>query len=543
MKKIIQFSMLMLLLFGQTYAFSENKTVTNTSLVRQLAKKKIVSGNLALYKILIGIKSNVNRMLLELLPQGNTNQDIENSLLSAASIIGEAIKLIDQIIDDLNSQCFFANPEIEYRFVNMCNFLADVTSVKSRHIRLLSEKVKQFNEYVTIYCINRKDFLERRDLELFNKITKFNQILVLCLLREEYFDIDFFDSLTDYMVYQPWEFVCKHKVLTSIAVSAAFGVGLYYGWHWYKSKNDIYNIITNIDGLKQNSADCGYFALIQGYLVSQETNKKKIEGILSKAKNQTDLIKPLKEKVMNDRKINKQKPDRGNWLKSDELIDLADSKEFKEVLNKLGMKNNNPTNVVILEGISPEMLKSGIGVTNDFAQSVNNLKNGPQCVIVCDTPQGSGNKLNIDGAGHWWAVTIVPDEKSSYGLKAFVLDSLVGDQRNNPTLQLLLKVYEKQETPYPTMLPVHEELNRATLSLQKKELNESYKRFENTVVEAKKIDDLAQHPVTQKALTIFFKELQEVYTKDKNINIPSLAENKTFDEFVTFIDNQQKQQK
>ncbi len=107
----------------------------------------------------------------------------------------------------------------------MCNCLKEVElgEIESRHVRLLEKEVKKFNQYITLYCISRKDFLSQGDLSLFNKLSKFNQILILSLLRDDYFDIGFFSTLSDLVIHQPMEFAADHPWLTALIAAAVIG--------------------------------------------------------------------------------------------------------------------------------------------------------------------------------------------------------------------------------------------------------------------------------------------------------------------------------
>ena len=116
--------------------------------------------------------------------------------------------------------------------------LKEEETVHPWNLRCQLQGVKQFNQYLMNYCISRKDFLEVEDLKLFDKITKFNQILMLCILRDEYFDVGIDDKFIDTCFHRPMEFILRNKIF---AVSVPITIiGCLVGY-WYLNRQGFFD--------------------------------------------------------------------------------------------------------------------------------------------------------------------------------------------------------------------------------------------------------------------------------------------------------------
>jgi hypothetical protein len=206
---------------------TSNKNTVLNGKTRLFSRKKNIASDLYVYTVLVAVRTHIAEYL--------KTADIESVtakskvFLAASELTDEAINLLGQIVDDLNAHCFAYNPEIECRFIKMCNMLKDieVESIAPHHIRQFAAQVKQFNQYLTLYCLSRKDFLAKEDLELSSKMSKFNQILMFILSNDNFFNIGFFSTLVDFSVYRPMELVRKHPVASTIIVAALIAGGTY----------------------------------------------------------------------------------------------------------------------------------------------------------------------------------------------------------------------------------------------------------------------------------------------------------------------------
>ena len=237
--KMFKFFALAVLVFSASFFQEAYAVKKEKSKIHLLSHKAITLSDLHLYKILLNVKNNIDRLVSDVVAENNEQENEElKAFLSARDLTQDALVLFEQIVTDLNDACFSYNPELEYRFVKMCNHLRDVEidDFRPHHIRSLEKEVKKFNQYITLYCISRKDFLAKEDLSLFNTLSKFNQILILALLREDYFDIGVMATLADWFVHQPVEFVSDHPILTTVVAAAIIGSVGYYFYNEHTKK-------------------------------------------------------------------------------------------------------------------------------------------------------------------------------------------------------------------------------------------------------------------------------------------------------------------
>lgn len=275
-------------------------------------RKKIVVSTLSMYQLLVTIQSNINGFLKEILIKDDADhvdaEEVERkqNLSLAARFAADAITLLDKIVFDLNRQCFSYNPEIEYHFIKMCNTLKDVefASIEPYQIRAQLEQVKQFDQYLKLYCLSRKDFLNKADMDLFNKITKFNEMLMLCLLNEDYFEIGFIDTCLDYTLHRPWELMCEHPYVTAtVVLTVAAAVGYFYVYPWwirYDNNNKEFNVQQD-HGLKQGPADCGYYGLLHALIRRNAGSEEEFNAMIARAKGQDNLLQPWKDEIARQR--------------------------------------------------------------------------------------------------------------------------------------------------------------------------------------------------------------------------------------------------
>jgi len=420
--------------------------------LRALPRKPIVLANLSLYKLLDLIRFNIDHVLHDDVGNINTDGKKGKELFTALGVADEALRLMGAIVDDLNAGSFSYNPEIEYQFLKVCNFLKDVdlTEIEPSHIRALKDHVKKLNHYVTLYCLSRKEFLRKEDLELFNKMSKFNQILTLCLLNEDYLDIDFIDKALDVMIYRPLEVMSDHPYITmlTIAVIAAAAVGYFYVYpRWFGSQNlnKDYDV-TQLEGALQNDgSSCGYFAIVHEVINKNAKNEQDAQRMLELFKaNPETILQPLKQFIEEKRQraIDTQKRN-GNSATNKMLPGkgLIDDDEITLILNNQQLMNHisqtfncgalKVDNVAVVSRFDSNVLLTD-PTYQAFEDSVNKLKqsNIPQHIV-------------LNTGGHWVGVSIYPDNTKKHGIRIDVVNSMPWNITDAAPVNDLLRYYAR----------------------------------------------------------------------------------------------------
>lgn len=443
-------------------------------------RKKTIAPDLCLHNLLSIIQSNIKNILSKQIdPKDVNGLEHKQDLVLAAQIAGDAVRLLEQIIFELNEQCFVYNPEIEYRFIRMCNTLRDVDfqAMEPHSLRTQYENTKVFDQYLKLYCLNRKDFLNIEDKKLFDKITKFNQMLMLrdhngsnVLLNEDYFQISYFDTFTDYAVYRPWEFACEHPYLTAAVVgSIAAAVGYFYVYPWwirYDNENKEFDV-EQFHALKQGRGDCGYYTLLHALIRRNAENEEEFNVMIDRAKAQKNLLDPWKNFINRNDDDWLHEGDLARLMRNRQLIDqvvgpiigngrnvLHDNIVIVDVLpgeagllvqarrihqdgeyNRRRIHRRNR----IAEPFVPEPFDQENALAHIRAnlqdlhvegnyEFINQLRNDlvPQHIA-----------LNI--GRHWVEVSIEPDANSKHGIRAKVINSMRPNITNNPELDGLLQ--------------------------------------------------------------------------------------------------------
>ncbi len=427
------------------------------------ARKKIILSELHLHKLLTIIKTNVQDLLKEFLMNKDDDSEMQKALFAASRLSEEALILMDDVVTELNANRCMYNPEIEYRFLKICTRLKDVPigTIKPRHLRDLSSQLKEFNQFVTFYCLNRRDFLGSEDLAFFNKLTRFNHILLFCLLNEDYLGIDFFDSATDWVVFRPWEFACRHKVLTALVVaSIAAAGGYYYYQNYYKNRlNAVY-----FEGARQSSAECGVYALVHAVAMSHAHDEQEAKELVERVKDRPLAVANVK-KIIGERvvpirtqrartmsrkdRVRLNKMQSTDWLDIDELEPLVDDPVFvRAVARDLGITHEQVSPIVVIQ--NPEDIGVGASDNKDaISESVHAFRNRtePQTVMLHMVKNEPGAR------GHWIAISIRPPEQGekAAAVKPWVVDSMGG--YHNDGVARVLDVYHKRDVPASGDIP------------------------------------------------------------------------------------------
>lgn len=430
-------------------------------------RREIVVSDLCLNQLLETIQANINSFLKEILIKDETTvkpHDIERkqNLSLAVRFAAEAITLLEDIVYDLNMQCFSYNPEIEYHFIKMCNILKDVefASIEPYQIRAQLEQVKQFDQYLKLYCLSRKDFLNRPDMDLFNKITKFNEMLMLCLLNEEYFQISFFDRCLDYAVHRPWELMCEYPYQTAaVGVVVAAAVGYFYVYPWlmrYDNNNKDFNVQQD-HGLKQANADCGYYGLLHALIRRNAANEEEFNAMVARAKAQDNLLQPWKEAIGLDNWI--EQPDIERILRNEALVNRV----MQPIVGE--GKNVIRDNVVVVARNLADPAARRAAVLEEHArlQRMRRAQGLPvepppandqiEDLVANVLPEGDRNQPFINQLRrnnvpqhvvlrvnrHWITVSVEADPESPHGIRGKIVNSMHANATDYGAVNQLLR--------------------------------------------------------------------------------------------------------
>lgn len=185
---------------------------------QKMVHKQIDVSNLYIFKLLYYVKTNIEFRLKDELAHTGQGTDYVNELAAQAKLVDNSISLFSQIVEALNKNYLSNNTLLESNFIKTCDFLNNVPldEIAPHNLRAQLRAVKEFDQFISMYGLDTKNILKPQDVELFNKITALNQSLMLHVFKKDNFNIGFTDTLFDYMVYQPIEFVSNHKLLSAV---------------------------------------------------------------------------------------------------------------------------------------------------------------------------------------------------------------------------------------------------------------------------------------------------------------------------------------
>lgn len=156
----------------------------------------------------------------------NLTQD-QNKKLQQKSLdlVEKEIELLKEIVHGFNKGLLFF---IEYRFIGVCNFFSNFDSIEPRDVRAFERKVIKFDNFIQNYRLKKKESLDNDEIELCEKILIFNQILLTCFLRHDFYNIDLTDEIVDTCFFRPVEIMGNHPLLTTAAAAIILSVLFYY---------------------------------------------------------------------------------------------------------------------------------------------------------------------------------------------------------------------------------------------------------------------------------------------------------------------------
>lgn len=423
-----------------TYTLQAGEIATQsiqTSVSFSPKARTITVKDLSVHTILTIIYTNIHKALEitiadQLSAQESNNLDtiqkleFQKQVLTALQkFFGETTALLDYIVHNvINIGVFKFNPDIEYKFINTYSCIDESELVQPRHLRLLKDNIQSLNKYISDYCLTRKNQLTTQEIAAFAAITKLNNSMLDCILKDEFMGIDYWDRLVDNCFYRPWEWICAHKRLVFFASILTIGLILYYHMVICKPKvfennNKLFDV-RQFEVIDQNGNVCGYHSFYNVAMLLAH-----------------DDANVLKKKLHDKNRLNKLLP------KNKKNYEL-DAQEVEERLlkkNPLNFSDRILRKMVVLPSIDPlENIADRDDLIADFAEKITssdfltqlntfkNGKNGEKIGFMINTgKQGLKNGDLVDTSGrvsHWIGAVFTKDATAKRGLSIAVTDSL-----------------------------------------------------------------------------------------------------------------------
>ena len=142
-------------------------------------------------------------------------------MTKALDLVEKEIELLKEIVHGFNNGLLIF---VEYRFVSVCNFFSQLDSIEPRNIRAFKRKVIKFDNFIKNYSLNKNSMLDKDEIVLCEKILIFDQILLTCFLRYDFYNIDVFDRVTDACFFRPVEIMGEHPFSQLSAVIVVLSI-------------------------------------------------------------------------------------------------------------------------------------------------------------------------------------------------------------------------------------------------------------------------------------------------------------------------------
>jgi hypothetical protein len=441
----------------------------------QVARYTILTERLYLYQVLNDIKS----LLLEQhddLPDGQKAGEVK-AFEGAISLIDGTIAALGSIVDAFNNGGLAYNPEIEYRFITMCNFLSDIPEVQPRHVRNYKEHIEKFNDYVQKYRVCRKDFLKPSDLELIDKITHLNHRIKTYILRDEFLGICFADKVLDSVVYRPLDFMSKHPIIVTASVLVVLAAVTYfyvYPWvksWWLKNRNQEYDVV-QFEGVTQGmgTGDCAYFATAHAAILAACSSELEVQEKISLLHQHPEIIDGWHQVINQERETLRSRGIAGVMrgtgdLQEEEVAFLLQPQNLNPLLTQLGVTDVQAVRdrIVVLSDINS--IVSGQNVFDGLVNSVMALRRNNQAQIaILNTARANFDSQThrvVGGGMHWVAMKTIPDAQARHGFKIWAVNSVPYNITAEPALDMAMAVYTQRPLMRPGMLGVAEPVENA----------------------------------------------------------------------------------
>ena len=176
------------------------------------------------------------------------------------------IELLREIVQGFNRGLLFF---VEYRFISVCNFFSNMDSIEPRNIRAFKRKLTKFDNFIQNYRLKKKGILDKSEVELYEKIINFDQILLACCLRHDFYNVDLTDEIVDACFFRPVEWMGDHPIITT-AVILIITSCLFHHYVWPHIGNYYYETV-GPDGSKVLDSESSDVTQIRTFFQSGST--------------------------------------------------------------------------------------------------------------------------------------------------------------------------------------------------------------------------------------------------------------------------------
>lgn len=356
-------------------------------------------------------------------------------------LVDMQVNLLREIIDGFNRGLLI---NVEFRFLGICNFLKELEIIAPRNIRAFKRKLIKFDDFIQKYPKSNGNLLTAQEIELCEKIIKFEQMLFNCFLRHDFYDIALTDEFVDLCFFRPVEWVGNHPVISTAVVFAVLAILFYYYLYPYLNssddvKMDGYVLIKNknpngvvVIQFKQEKTQgwtltCGAHALFNliAMIKGGGDDKKTYELVNSqeeKNKMFTHWQKVLIRKDEEERKklAERALKDPAHWkdctVPSRNGLNSLDGADIIKILQEEHLEN-----VHVIEDSG--MLKAE-NLDSFNSNGAYQMREGvPQLFIVNTAERTEAD----DSYGHWLPFMLTKDKKAKDGIKVLTADSMGGN--------------------------------------------------------------------------------------------------------------------
>lgn len=180
---------------------------------------------LPLYAVLVSVQNAINQKLVRSSTVRDTSGK-ESGLIFASRLAQEGPKLLTTIVDGFNEGCFSCNPDIVRRFRHMCIMLhsADHTRLTPEQLRAQRLAIEDFTMHLTSYCLMHKDFLDTKDIRLYEEHCM-KLMMITPLLCSDYVPASLLDRAIDAGFIRPKEWAMRHPGLIMAALASVVVIG------------------------------------------------------------------------------------------------------------------------------------------------------------------------------------------------------------------------------------------------------------------------------------------------------------------------------
>jgi|GEM_PF-4566407 len=371
-----------------------------------LGHKVIEHEKLHLYQILVEIKavllSDAIRDYQSSESEGSQTTVSAHDFISIKSplkIIDSALQDIRDIVTSLNNEVLASSFEIEYMFINMCNFLQD-KKIIPQSLRELKREIDRFDFSINEFRTKKRYYLKPDAIELLIKMTHFNRLLVQHVLNDDYFDLSMKDVALDLVYHRPLEFISRHKMAFCLGTLAVCGIiaGV-YGYPAYISyqlanRNPNYPEMRQLHGFTQpvRSADCGYYAAVHTLLMMNaglNADPAVMQEHLNRITSINGVVAQLKT-------IN----DGADWIDGNQVLNILNQNAIQHcavAFQAIGLlpQNLDFQDIHMIENAG--LLLRGQGIQQGLIDAINRFRtlNRPQGIVLLLAGNRAGQH------GHW----------------------------------------------------------------------------------------------------------------------------------------------